>query len=60
MSETVRCDLPEREAHSSRKSFGREKLLLTTGGYAPTVSSNKAVEKQGGHQTMHGYAGSPG
>jgi hypothetical protein len=56
----VRCDLPEREAHSSRKSFGREKLLLTTGGYAPTVSSNKAVEKQGGHQTMHGYAGSPG
>lgn len=27
---------------------------------ARTVRNNKAVEKQGGHQTMHGYAGSPG
>ncbi|GAA5883188.1 hypothetical protein JCM3774_002413 [Rhodotorula dairenensis] len=28
--------------------------------YERDLSSNKAVEKQGGHQTMHGYAGSPG
>ncbi|GAA5982498.1 hypothetical protein JCM10908_006673 [Rhodotorula pacifica] len=28
--------------------------------YERDLSNNKAVEKQGGHQTMHGYAGTPG
>lgn len=55
----MRCESPDREAHWTRDPRVREALADPTS-IVRTVSNNKAVEKQGGHQTMHGYAGSPG